>query len=396
MTRQSWALAPHDPLVLGIGRRLPALLPRMTRAVPLPATLAGAIRAQFAGGRVDLDMKEAWNLLQSVSLRGPWLQRGNDEIFVRAPLHIRAYGHEGPRTLEFPHIEKPKPNEGFLLHDGAPSTMLTQLHWPESPPKAKPLDEYLHVNTVRDLLLGTCKTLGPPEKLFEFEGRVHVTINQLSQTAEPGALYSSSGVRYADDVSIALEVTHSLPEPQQRFFVLGGETRTVARHDGKNFPVFDKSVYERALEGHDKRVPGLLLMLVTPASYSTAEGDQGPGWLPRWLKNGQGEVEGIRLTLETIATDRFIPLSGWSMAHREKHPQGQQRAVRRLVPAGTVYFLRIEDGGQEAWVRLCKHFWGQPIDKSDIGDEAALLAAPWRDGYGMVIPGLYWPDGEST
>jgi CRISPR-associated protein Cmr3 len=207
-------------------------------------------------------------------------------------------------------------------------------------------------------------------------------------------LYSSSGVRYADDVAIGAEVTHSLTEPKHQLFVLGGETRPVTRRPGMKFPAFDKDLYRQALGKDKKRPPGLLLMLVTPASFSTKEGDHGPGWLPSWLKEGTGEIEGTRLTLETIATDRFVPLSGWSMAHRDKaNPQGKQRAVRRLVPAGTVYFLRPEKADQDAWVRLCEHFWGQPIDKSEIGDEKALLAAPWRDGYGMVIPGLYWPDG---
>lgn len=400
-TTTTWALAPHDPLVLGIGRRLPALLPRMTRGVPLPATLAGAVRAQFAGGAVDLERNQAWDLLQNVSLRGPWLQRGKEQILVPAPLHVRTYGDETSRSVQYPRIEKPRPNEGFLLHHGAPSTMQCQLHWklPEGSHKAKSLDEYLDLNTVRDLLLGTCDTLGCPEKLFEFEGRVHVTINALSQTAEPGALYSSSGVRYADDVRIGVEITHSLKDPEHKLFVLGGETRPVTRREGKTFPEFDefhKASYRKALEGHEKRVPGLLLMLVTPASFSTKEGDQGPGWLPSWLKAGEATIDGIRLTLETIATNRFVPLSGWSMAHRDaSNPQGKQRAVRRLVPAGTVYFLRIEQGDHDTWVRLCKRFWGQPIDNSEIGDEKALLAAPWRDGYGMVIPGLYWPDGEA-
>ncbi len=397
MNTTTWALAPHDPLVLGIGRRLPALLPRMTRGVPLPATLAGAVRAQFAGGAVDLEKQHAWNLLQSVSLRGPWLQRGTEQILVPAPLHVRTHDTNEQRNVADLVIETRGPQEGALLHDGAPSTMNRQLRWnlPGGNHKVKPLDEYLDVNTVRDLLLGTCKSLGKPEKLFQFEGRVHVTINQLSQTAEPGALYSSSGVRYADDVAIGVEITHSGKEPEHKLFVLGGETRPVTRREGKKFPEFDGTLYQKALGNDKKRAPGLLLMLVTPASFSTKEGDHGPGWLPSWLQSGAGNVDEIGLTLETIATNRFVPFSGWNMADRDAaNPQGKQRAVRRLVPAGTVYFLRIEHGTHEKWVHLCKHFWGQLIDKSEIGDEKALLAAPWRDGYGMVIPGLYWPDGE--
>lgn len=397
----TWALAPHDPLVLGIGRRLPALLPRMTRAVPLPATLAGAIRAQYAGGRVDLSHDEAWKLLNEVSIRGPWLQKG-DNIYIRAPLHVRTHGDEDKRTVVCPQMKDILPNEGLLLHDGAPETMGKHfLHWklPEDAHKVKPLDEYLPLDTVRDLLLGTHETnqsLGKPETLFEFEGRVHVTVNQVTQTAEPGALYSSSGVRYKDDVTIGVEITTSRDEPKQTLFVLGGETRPVARRQGMAFPAFDKVVYKKAAEEHKDEPFGLLLMLVTPASFSTKQGDSGAGWLPSWLKDGHGEVKGIRLAVETMATDRFVPFSGWSMAHRgdpQDQRQGRQRAVRRLVPPGTVYFLRLENGGLKEWLALCEHFWGKPIDEHVGSDENELIPEPWRDGYGMVIPGLYWPNG---
>lgn len=399
---KTWALAPHDPLVLGIGRRLPALLPRMTRAVPLPATLAGAVRAQYAHGRVDLSPDEAWKLLNDVSVRGPWLQRGHN-IYLRAPLHVRTHGGEDKRTVVFPRVQAFEANEGALLLDGAPASMRYYLHWelPKDAHKVKPLDEYLPLDTVRDLLLGTHETnqsLGKPETLFDFEGRVHVTVNQMTQTAEPGALYSSSGVRYADDVTIGVEITSSRPEPSQTLFILGGETRPVARRKGKDFPGFDKDAYKKAAQKHENGPFGLLLMLVTPASLSTKQGDAGAGWLPSWLKDGHGEVEGIRLTLETIATDRFVPFSGWSMAHRgdpQDQRQGRQRAVRRLVPAGTVYFLRLENGGLEEWLALCAHFWGKPIDTSIEGDKNELIPEPWRDGYGMVIPGLYWPNGEN-
>jgi CRISPR-associated protein Cmr3 len=400
---KTWALAPHDPLVLGIGRRLPALLPRMTRAVPLPATLAGAIRAQYAHGRVNLSHDEAWKLLNEVSLRGPWLQKG-DEIYVRAPLHVRAHGDEDKRTVAFPGVQAFGANEGALLLDGAPASMRHYVHWelPKDAHKVKPLDEFLPLDTVRDLLLGTHETnhsLGKPETLFEFEGRVHVTVNQLTQTAEPGALYSSSGVRYADDVTIGVEITTTRGDPTQNLFVLGGETRPVAQRKGRDFPAFNehKSSYEKAAQEHKDRPFGLLLMLVTPASFSTKQGDSGAGWLPSWLKDGHGEVKGMRLTLETIATDRFVPFSGWSMGHRNESQQdvrqGRQRAVRRLVPAGTVYFLRLENGGLKEWLALCEHFWGKPIDEHVGSDENELIPEPWRDGYGMVIPGLYWPDG---
>lgn len=393
MTTFTWHLAPHDPLVLGTGRRLPATLPRMSHALPLPATLAGAVRARFADGANDLSPDEATKLLDQISLRGPWLQRG-DTVLVRAPLHVRAH----QRDVLYPTLTKLAQGEGVYRPAGAEGIVdfakieLAGAH------KLSPLNEFVSLDVACNLLLGACAKLPDAGDLAEFEGRVHVSINAESQTAEPAALFSSSGVRYGDDVTIGVEVTgpHDASKSLERVFVLGGESRVVARREGKGFPDFStvRRRYEEALKRHPGEAPLLLLMLATPASYSTSEHDLGAGWIPPWL-TAKGEVDGLsglRFELVSIATDRFVPVSGWSLATRPNGAtQGVQRAVRRLVPAGTVYALRVVGGGADAYLRACERFWWRPIDESVSGNAGAHLAAPHRDGYGLVLPGLWWP-----
>jgi CRISPR-associated protein Cmr3 len=398
---ETWHLHPHDPLVFGTGRRLPATLPRAAHLVPLPGTLAGAVRARFAGGVDDLGAAAARGLLADVSLRGPWLQRG-EETLVHAPLHLRTYEAGDTRRVVAGRPVEPRADEGVLPLEGTPPSLLG-LTWrlPAEVHKARPLHEHLPLAAVCDLLLSETSALptkaDPP---VTFEGRVHVTIDPLAQTAEPSALYSSSGARYADDVAIAVEVTAPEHRHTERAFVLGGEARVVSRAEGTAFPSFEafRERYASRVRG-DTRTPGLLLMLVTPASFSTRPTDHGPGWLPPWMTAGLAAIPGlpsVKAELVAFASERFIPISGWSMADRKgQSAQGRQRPVRRLVPAGTVYYLRLE-GPPGAWLDACARFWGAAIDTDTPGDDEALLAAPHRDGYGMVLPGLWWPGGGES
>jgi CRISPR-associated protein Cmr3 len=314
---------------------------------------------------------------------------------------VRAYGPEHARSVVFPTVESFKEGEGWLLPEGTPPMDALIWELPSSVRKSAALDEFVSLDIACKLLLQRCETLRCPERPVEFEGRVHVTINMESQTAEPAALYSSPGVRYADDVAIGVEVTsaHGLAVPSERLFVLGGESRVVARREGDRFPSFEtvREQYEQARNQRREDTPGLLLMLATPASFSTCEHDTGLGWMPPWLLR-DGCVDGlgdIRFELAAVATGRFVPLSAWSLAHRDHNKVlGVQRAARRLVPAGTVYFLQLKEGGPDAWLRACERFWWRPIDETTPGNRDALLAAPSRDGYGMTIPGLWWPAAQ--
>lgn len=409
---QSWLLAPHDPLVLGTGRRPPATLPRMTHALPLPGTLAGAMRARFVGGANNLSAEDAQRLLDEVDVRGPWLQH-RDEVLVRAPAHVRAYAGQPPaapaeaearadvamaaREIVYPTLESPREGEGVLWPEAAPPLDVLTWRPTHEAHKSAPLDEFVTLDAACSLLLGECERLASPRSPLTLEGRLHVTIDATSQTAEPSGLYSSPGVRYANDVGIGVE-TSARREPSAPLagpFILGGESRVVAQRIGKALPEFAavKERYDQARARRPDASPGLLMMLATPASFSTRSGDTGPGWAPPWMLHEKcvPRLDGVSFELAAVATTRFVPMSSWSLGSRDgNRVLGRQRAVRRLVPAGTVYFLRVE-GGADAWLRACEHFWWRPIDEGTPANPNELIAPPHRDGYGLVIPGLFWP-----
>jgi CRISPR-associated protein Cmr3 len=115
-------------------------------------------------------------------------------------------------------------------------------------------------------------------------------------------------------------------------------------------------------------------MFVTPALFDG-------GWLPAWLDgmpiiDSPPELSGIKLRLCAAALERWQPFSGWELRTLDGHKGGKARAVRRLVPAGSVYWFEVLEGDAEALRKL----WLAPL--SDRAQDRL-------DGFGLTIPGIW-------
>jgi CRISPR-associated protein Cmr3 len=115
------------------------------------------------------------------------------------------------------------------------------------------------------------------------------------------------------------------------------------------------------------------MVLATPAIFSA-------GWKPGWLGSDlRGTIPGTqaKVRLAAACVERWRPMSGWSL---ETGNRGE-KPVRRVVPAGSVYFFERESADDldvaEAWLK--------PV--SD-GDQFSL------DGFGVVLWGKWKPEGE--
>lgn len=115
------------------------------------------------------------------------------------------------------------------------------------------------------------------------------------------------------------------------------------------------------------------LVLATPAIFEA-------GWRPSWLQAGpgnkalKGQVGAVGVTLIGAAVGRWKAVSGWSY---ERKPPGP-KPVRRMVPAGSVYFFRIDSGDPAS---LSRH-WLVPLS-DDAQDR--------RDGFGLGLWGPWKP-----
>jgi CRISPR-associated protein Cmr3 len=113
------------------------------------------------------------------------------------------------------------------------------------------------------------------------------------------------------------------------------------------------------------------MVLATPAVFAG-------GWKPGWL-NGEliGTPPGsvVELRLVGVSIERWQAVSGWSLATLPGKRPGP-KPVKRVVPAGGVYFFETTDGA----ARDLTDRWLEPVS-DDAQDQ--------RDGFGLAIWGTW-------
>jgi CRISPR-associated protein Cmr3 len=81
----------------------------------------------------------------------------------------------------------------------------------------------------------------------------------------------------------------------------------------------------------------------------------------------------LKLKLISACIDRWKPISGWSLEKGSRGP----KEIRRLVPAGSVYFFEVLSGKAED---LVKSLWLRSVCDKDQDR---------RDGFGLAVWGLW-------
>lgn len=434
-----WLIEPRDPLVLGDGRGIGPQAPGAFRGLPLPGTVAGMVRTWFVRGESQVSPDQALELLH-VKIRGPWLvQRGEDG----EALHLFPVGsdvrcdQEG--ALRVGQVHQPAAGQGVLWQKGAPEEL-----WPVTLPERDAKGEKLRSPDPAQWPLDTLVALAldqpvqhpyavaasadgpkPPEvHLTHKETRTHVAILPESGTASPGQLFTSGGIRFREGLALAVEVSippalsARAPAPGAGLVVLGGESRLSFRHlSGAAFPDFKpfEQRYAAAAQAagastdsiadateSQRTGPFLRLQLLTPAYLPDGVPGIGAdaGWLPRWLRQEgqelQGEhpdLPGVTLTLRAVCLGRATAVSGWDL--QAAKGRGAPRQVRRLVPAGSIYYFALPKDAD--LLAACAALWGQPLDPArptEGPDPTEHRAPPAWDGYGLVLPGLWRPNDE--
>ena len=73
--------------------------------------------------------------------------------------------------------------------------------------------------------------------------------------------------------------------------------------------------------------------------------------------------------------ERWRAVSGWNLEKGKRGP----KAIRRLVPAGSVYFFELKDGNPADLAKL----WLKSVsDKGQDGQDR-------RDGFGLAMWGIW-------
>jgi CRISPR-associated protein Cmr3 len=362
---------------------------------PLPSVLAGSLRTTLGkAARRDFSAEVAEDLLQ-VEVAGP-LPRGNGQLYLPDPEDCVVHPEGRPLRAA------PQSQDGGgcdwpvagLLPVGLTQTQASEDFKAKDAPAWWPLDRYAAWLAGEDIAFDE-QFLGAAEK----EERAHVKIDPAVGASEESQLFTTAALalshlpRYrAYNEGDRLLATNSAGRKRKfapitlsarirangwsgdaaakldTLHPLGGERRlahweATADADAWNCP----QKIRDALAETDR----VRMVLATPAIFRE-------GWKPGWLDEalvGSPPGADVAMRLMGVSIQRWKVVSGWSLAEFPGQPRGP-KPVKRMVPAGGVYFFEIVDGKASG----LGDRWLEPVS-DDEQDR--------RDGFGLAAWGVW-------
>ena len=379
-------VTPNDPLVARDGRPFGAGQGNRMRGLPwlLPSVVAGSFRtALVKAGSGDFSCDVPQRLMQ-IAVAGLFPVH-NGQLYLPAPNDaVLAPDKKEPLRV----VPQPITGGCDLPEDGLRPVMLSEAQAgedfkPAEVPAWWPVDNYAEWLLGKGVSFDSSFLRGPLQ-----ETRDHVCLDAERGAAAEGQIFATAGLnvtrlpRFGVDGSRPLherlaEITLSgritIPASETAFKIgqqfgiwhpLGGERRMVhwqqeaAVTTGWNCPAGIRSALATATK--------VRMVLATPAVFKD-------GWKPGWLTTGlEGEQSGVKLKLVGASIGRWKAVSGWSLA-----PPRGPKPIRRMVPAGSVYFFEVIQGDAS---QLADKMWLQSV--SDDPQEQ-------RDGFGLALWGTW-------
>lgn len=416
MNAEYVAITAHDPLIARDGRPFGKDQGNRMRSLdwPYPSVLVGSLRTMLGkndGGFTEAKVKK----LLDIAVAGPLPMKGA-QLYLPVPKDILVRKIDGKmvaiplRPAEMRGEEGCDLPKGGLIPTMLPAAIDEDFK-PEKMPAFWSMDkmvDWLLNQSGSDFPLHIIPTTDTEEenspgdqdnadkegnnekscflKSPEKDERVHTGINSKTGVAavEEGLLFMSVGLDLATkekggSICLAAKVESdgffgTRIAKLDEIHPFGGERRLahwarIEEPTGWSCPEKISSELEKS---DSKKIR---MVLATPAIFSE-------GWLPGWLKNVNGHLEGtppkasddLKLRLVSACVDRWKPISGWSA---EVNSRGA-KAIRRLVPAGSVYFFEIQDEKKAS--ALAKSNWLESVC-DDSQDR--------KDGFGLAVWGIW-------
>lgn len=293
---------------------------------PYPTVIQGAIRSHHLVVK-KIDLRDPSAIQAAVGtaeefgplrLRGPFVARKENGKITRyfpVPADVLLDKRVGAYRLLRPQLRQDTP---YVLTN-APAD-LPMLLWPpeSSEPSKEGVGDWLAEADLLKYLAGKPVTPIPAEDLFVRESRFGIGRDDATRTTREGALYEAEFVRPRPGVGLWVEVEGYDGWPRAGVMRLGGEGR---------------GAYFEQIEPPLKwpEPPSLLpsrfkVYFATPTYFED-------GWKPR---DGWGKFFCGRVELQAVALSRHESIGGFDWA------SGEQKAARRYVPAGSVYYFTAE------------------------------------------------------
>ena len=374
-----WLLVARDPLIFRDGKPFSAIPGERSKSMlfPYPATLAGAVRTRTATDATTgkFDEKRIIDELKKIAVRGPVLVELDDNAQVKdwffpapADALLVAKNDATMRHSLLP-LNMPKNTlsdlEGMAMVGPLENIKDKPLSNPPRYWKWEQMKEWLEKPMDGQVTLDELGIQGP-----ERETRTHVSIDPGTQAALSGALFQTSGMEFVQ-VERGKDETPKLKEARSLALALdtetdilpgigflGGERRVVRWEmaDAKvSLPQCPVSIKEQIIEhGHCR------LILGTPAYF-----------LGGYLPSNLGSAHNLTITVQAVALPRYQTISGWDYEKRIPKP------TRRLTPAGSVYFLKLE-GDKNSIGSFVDAVWLHSVSDDDQSR---------ADGFGLALLG---------
>jgi CRISPR-associated protein Cmr3 len=369
-------IEPRDPLLARDGRPFGAGQRAKTLDFPLPSTIAGAVRTRAGSDAEGVFEKTKAEALEWGVSGAMLYNPDSNTLFVPAPLDALMLDEKSLFPLS------PVDTAAIGTSCNLQYAPIGTTKHLEGKPKGMP--KYWFWENFKQWLLNPTEQCIEPKDLGiagpTLETRTHVKIDPTAQTAEESQLFSTSALefRYLPKLEqhekhkrlskvqrLALQVATSAPQQNHSLWSIGGERRLSEWGEGATFPSHTDPTVQSIIQSicDQEHLPCYCrIILLTPGYFAQ-------GWKP---DNAFGEH-----TLIGAAVGRPQVVSGWDYA------KGEPKATRRLVPAGSVYFLKLE-GAKTDIKKWIEEHWFQAI-----GDDPQAC----KDGFGLAVFGT-WDGGK--
>jgi CRISPR-associated protein Cmr3 len=372
---------PRDPLVARDGRPYGRGASNRMYCLPwpYPSVVAGSLRTmlgkEIAGCRDAFGDLTFVDRLKRIGVRGP-IPLYDDQLYFPRPRNfLRAPGTQS-KSFEIEKLEPSAPKRGWGMN-------LPEL-WPLlSTIRTKPdLGEALwHKDLLYSWLLSSDPFNYDVKSTMPYpvmEERTHVALDGERRVAIEGALFSTQGIGFiwGKEQGLSLRVTfpdsewHEAVQGKALVHPVGGVRRLATWH--MNGEDDDQWQAPGELAARLTGARHISMYVATPAVFA---GGWRPGWLDAETLSGKIPGTDVRVLLRGAAVGRWQPVSGWC------YEQGGPKPIRRLVPAGSIYFFDVLEGDP---IQLSDH-WLRPFSDDDRDAQ---------DGFGLVCWGI-WSGGTS-
>jgi len=315
--------------------------------------------------------------LRQTQVLGPFPEI-DGELYVPIPYDAVAYACSDNGPPKWYALE-PRP-----LGFGEGTNLPHESIWPVAVPvneKAVTKYQFWSEGSIRRWLIGRPDQAFQPRctEGFPKEERVHIGMEHALGRAADQMLFSTQGLVIPDVGTNSFgqcSLVALVRTPDDEIQALLGDVDVLQTFGGeRRLSRFRSSLASNELRCSDaarellSKSTGFRMFLATPAIFSG-------GWLPGWLDPVSLEgtpptVESnLRLKLRGACVQRWRAVSGWDLEQRTEKP------VRRLVPAGSVYFFHKVEGSGEELVDA----WMEPVSDEDKDR---------RDGYGVALWGTW-------